>query len=355
MIQRCRFPSRLVPVLGLFVLSSARFVPAQVPLNLPQPSPAALVNQEVGSTEIEIRYHRPAVNGRKIWGGLVPYDQVWRAGANENTTIRFSSPVSVEGKSLAAGTYGLHMIPAEKEWTIAFSNVNTAWGSFTYDPKEDALRVTVSPRNADFEERLSYRFDDPTDKSVTVSLHWEKLAVPFKVEVDTAAVTLESIRSQMRGLPRFSWQGWNQAANYCLQAGVDLDEGLQWADRSIRMNENFQNLRVKAGLAEKKGDAKSAEALRARAMTIATEGDLNTYGYQLMSQSKMDEAIAIFQRNTREHPRSWNVWDSLAEGYERQGNKKAAIENYTKALSMAPDDQKKRIQDTLARLKAERA
>ncbi len=302
-------------------------------------------------TEIEIVYHRPAVNGRKVWGGLVPYGEVWRAGANENTTVKFSTTVTVEGHKLAAGTYGLHMIPREKEWTIAFSNVSWAWGSFSYDPKEDALRVTVTPREAPFEERLSYRFDDPTETAVTASLHWEKVAVPFRIEADTPSAVVEDLRNQLRGLPRFSWQGWNQAAAYCAQHGVNLDEALKWSDQSIGLNENFQNLRVKAALLEKSGDAKAAEALRARSMKIATEVDLNAYGYQLLGQKKADDAIAIFQRNTREHPQSWNVWDSLAEGYATTGNKKAAIDNYSKALAMAPETQKKRIQDALAKLK----
>ena len=338
--------------LAVVIAGAAAAALAQAPLKLPQASPAAAVTQILGLTEIEIDYHRPAVTGRKVWGGLVPYDQVWRAGANENTTIRFSTPVSVDGKKLDAGTYGLHMIPSEKEWTVIFSNMNVAWGSFSYDPKEDAARVTVTPHASEFEERLSYRFDNPTETSVEASMHWEKVAVGFKIEADTPKIVVESLRAQLRGLPRFSWQGWSQAANYCAQHGVNLPEALTWADRSIGMNENFQNLRVKAAVLEKSGDAKGAESLRARAMKIATETDLNNYGYQLMSQQKMDEAIAIFQRNTRDHPQSWNVWDSLAEGYEKQGNKKAAIDSYTKALSMAPADQKKRIEETLSRLKA---
>lgn len=353
MMQRGLVRTLKYPLLSLaLIILAAESGSAQVPLKLPMASPAATVAQTVGMTDIEISYHRPAVNARKVWGGLVPYDEVWRAGANENTTVRFSSPVAVESRKLDAGTYGLHMIPGQKQWTIAFSRVASAWGSFSYDAKEDALRVTVTPREADFEERLSYRFDNPTDTSVVASLHWDKLAVPFKIEVDTPAVVVESLRSQLRGLPRFSWQGWNQAAAYCLQHGVNVEEALRWSDQSLGLNENFQNLRVKAGLLEKSGDAKSAEALRAKAMKIAAENDLNLYGYQLVQEKKLEDAIAIFQRNAHEHPQSWNVWDSLAEGYATMGNKKAAIDNYSKALAMAPEAQKKRIQDIITRLKA---
>jgi DUF2911 family protein/tetratricopeptide repeat protein len=346
--------SRRYPIffLAAAVAGASAATLAQAPLTLPQASPAATVTQTIGVTDIDITYHRPAVAGRKVWGGLVPYGDVWRAGANENTTIRFSSPVTIGGKALPAGTYGLHMIPGEKEWTVIFSNMSVAWGSFSYDAKEDAARVTAVPRAADFEERLSYRFENPTDSSVEVSMHWEKLAVPFRLEVDTPTVVVESLRAQLRGLSRFSWQGWNQAAGYCADHGINLDEALRWSDQSIRLGENFQNLRVKALLLEKKGDPKAAEALRAQAFKVASERDLNNYGYQLLSQRKYEEAISVFQRNTREHPQSWNVWDSLAEGYQNAGDKKSAIDSYAKALKMAPEDQKERLEKTISRLKA---
>ncbi|HEY6052102.1 MAG TPA: DUF2911 domain-containing protein, partial [Thermoanaerobaculia bacterium] len=300
-----------------------------------------------------IDYHRPAVNKRKVWGELVPWKEAWRAGANENTTITFSSAAQVEGKPLAAGTYGIHMFPAEGDWEVAFSNQHQAWGSFSYDAKEDAARVTVHPRLAPFEERLSYRFDDPTDNDVTAVLHWEKLEVPIKIGVDTKAVMLASLRDQLRGLPRFSWQGWNSAAAYALRSDLgNWDEAIGWSDQSIGLNENFTNLRVKAGLLEKKGDTKAATALRDRSMKIATEAEMNLYGYQLMGQKKYDEAIAVFKGNTAKYPQSWNAYDSLAEGYATKGDKKLAIDFYSKALSMAPETQKKRINDAIAKLKA---
>lgn len=341
-----------VPALAIMLLWSAAAI-AQPALTLPQASPEASVSQKVGLTEIEIRYHRPAVNKRTVWGDLVPYDEVWRAGANENTTISFSSPVTVNGKPLAAGTYGLHMIPTKGDWTIAFSNMNVAWGSFSYDEKEDALRVTAKPQAAGFEERLSYRFDDPTDKSVTVAMRWEKLEVPFTVEVDTPSVVIASLRNELRGLPRFGWQGWNGAAAYAMRNKVNLDEALTWVDRSISMQENFTNLRTKAGILEAKGDPKAAAELRDKAMKIATEVEINAYGYQLLGAGKTDEAIEIFRKNVKDHPQSWNTYDSLGEAYDRKGDKKLAAENYRKAQSMTKDpDQKKRIAGILAKMGA---
>jgi Protein of unknown function (DUF2911) len=336
------------------LLVSAGAAVAQLPpLDLPDASPAASVSQQVGLTDITIRYHRPAVNKRKIWGELVPYNQVWRAGANLNTTIEFSSPVTVGGKNLPAGTYGLHMLPTEKDWSVMLSSTATAWGSFSYDEKEDIVRFTVTPRPAEFEERLEYRFENPTENSVTVVMQWEKLEVSFPISVDSNAVVMASLKAQLRGLPRFGWQAWNQAAQWALQHDVDLDQAMKWADQSITTQTTFANLRTKAAILEKKGDVKAAEELRARAMKIATETDINNYGYQLLGQKKTDEAIAVFRKNIKDHPDSWNTYDSLAEALAAKGDKKAAIENYSKALAMTTDPaQKKRITEILTRLKA---
>jgi tetratricopeptide (TPR) repeat protein len=340
-------------VFGALVLAAGPALSQVAPLTLPDASPAASVGQTVGLTTITISYHRPAVNKRKIWGELVPYNEVWRAGANMNTTIAFSSPVTVAGKALSAGTYGLHMIPTEKDWTVIFSAVSTNWGSFSYDAKEDVLRLAATPRPADFEERLEYRFENLKDDAVTAVMHWEKLEVPFSIEVDTKSVVFASLQSELRGLPQFFWQGWNQAAQWCLRNDYALDKAPAWADRSIGIQANFQNLRTKAALLEKKGDAKGAEELRARSMKLATEVDINLYGYQLLQQDKTDEAIAIFRKNVKDHPDSWNTYDSLGEALAKKGDKKGAIQNYSKALGMVTDPaNQKRITDILAKLKA---
>lgn len=342
-----------VPGFAAFVLAAGTALGQAPPLTMPDASPAASVSQTVGLTNVTISYHRPAVNKRKIWGELVPYNDVWRAGANMNTTIAFSSPVTVGGKTLPAGTYGLHMIPTEKDWTVIFSANYGNWGSFSYDEKQDVLRFTATPKPADFEERLEYRFENLTDNSVGVLLHWEKLEIPFTIEVDTKAVTFESLKKELYGLAQFFWQPWNNAAQWCLRNDYQLEQGLAWADKSIGLQPTFQNLRTKAAYLEKKGDTKTAEELRARAMKLATEVDVNNVGYQLLGQGKTDEAIAMFRKNVKDHPDSWNVYDSLAEGLAKKGDKKGAIENYTKALSMAPDEaNKKRITGLLKGLQA---
>jgi Protein of unknown function (DUF2911)/Tetratricopeptide repeat len=338
----------------LILVAAAATAHAQPALKLPEQSSGATVTQTVGLTDITVSYHRPAVGGRPIWGALVPYNEPWRAGANENTTVTFSSDVKVGGKPLKAGTYGLHMIPTAKDWTIAFSNMSVAWGSFTYDAKEDALRVTVTPRtNAASEERLLYRFDDPTDTKVTLVMSWEKLSVPITIEVDTPKVVMASIRGQLRGLPGFSWQGYNQAAAFWLRSGGSLDEALKMVDRSIQMQPTYQNQMTRAAILEKQGNAKGAAEQRTKAQALATEVDLNQTGYRLINDKKLDEAIKVFQTVTEKYPDSWNAHDSLGEALAMKGDKQGAIAAYTKALSLVKDPtQKKRIEATLARLKA---
>ena len=338
---------------ALTPIAPARALLAQAPpLMLPKQSPRASVSQTVGLTTIGLTYDRPAVNGRQVWGALVPVDSVWRAGANENTVLEFSSPVRIGGQTVGAGRYGLHMIPTRGDWTIILSRQANAWGSFSYDPKEDALRVTATPAPGEMHERLTYTFDDPTDSAVVLTLRWEKLAVPFTIGVDTRTVVTDSLHEQLRGLGRFFWQPWSQAAAWCAANGVNLEEATAWADRSIAMNENFTNLRVKAALLGQRGDEAGAEAAAQRSLAIATEAEVNTYGYLLMGQGKVDSALVIFRKNTKDHPRSWNTYDSLAEAYAKKGEKKRAIENYSKALAMTQDSaQKQRIQGTLAELR----
>jgi tetratricopeptide (TPR) repeat protein len=336
-----------VPVILLFVPPAA----AQQQIKLPDPSPAASVTQAIGLAEFTVAFHRPAVNGREVWGKLVPYGEVWRAGANENTTLTATTPFTFGGKAVPAGTYGVHVLPTADEWTFILSSQAKAWGSYSYDAKEDVARASVKPAAAGITERLAWSFDDPTNDGARLTLRWEKLAASVPIGIDAKAVTLASIREQLRGLPRFGWQGWNGAAAWCLRNKTNLDEGMTWSDRSISMQPTFANLRTKAGLLELKGDKEGAAAARARAESLATEADVNNQGYALLAEGKTDEAIAVFRKNAAAHPGSWNAWDSLAEGLEKKGDKAGALENYRKALGMAPEDQKKRLTDTIARLK----
>lgn len=326
---------------------------AQLPLfDTPRVSPAASVTQRVGITDITITYHRPGVKNRDIWGALVPYDVVWRAGANENTTITFSDPVLIGEEQLAAGTYGLHVLPTEGEWTFILSYQASAWGSFTYDESEDAVRVKATPIEIPHEEYLTFTFDNPTRNEVEVTLSWEMLEASFTIWVDTDEIVVQGLRDGLRGLPGFSWRGWQQAAAWCLQNDTNLDEAMEWIDRSLGMDRNFANLRVKSGLLARQGNEQEAEEMLAAAIDFATESELNVYGYQLVGQGEIDKAIAVFEKNVEDHPDSWNAYDSLAEAYMNKGDVAKAIEYYEKALSMVEDEQQRgRIRAQLSQLK----
>ncbi len=341
-----RFFSILLFVLFLVNISSAQ------QLTLPEASQEASITQTVGLTDISISYHRPGVKDRKVWGELVPYDVVWRAGANENTTISFSDEVMIGGKVLPAGTYGLHMIPAQNEWTVILSKNNWSWGSFFYDGNEDALRVKVNPVSAEHQEWLNYSFENPSANSVEVIMHWEKLKVPFKVEVDKNVVA-EHFKKELDNIDGFFWQPWNQAATYAFQNNLNVDEALTWADHSINMNRNFLNLWTKANLLEKKGNTAEAEKLRGDAWAVSTEADINTLGYQYLGSNQVDKAIETFKKNVEDYPESWNAYDSLAEGYMIKGEKKLAKEYYQKAYDMVKDEtNKNRITNILKGLAA---
>ena len=334
----------------LFILATLGF--AQQNITLPDVSQHATVTQEIGLMEIKIDYHRPGVKGRQIWGALVPYNQVWRAGANQNTTISFSNDVIIDGRNVPAGIYGLHMIPTETEWTIILSKDYRAWGSFSYNEENDLMRFKVTPQSSDFQEWLMYSFDVVTPNSATVSLRWDKLKIPFEIRIDLNKQIIDDIKIQLTGLPKFFWQGWNQAANYCYVNHYDLEQGLKWADQSIRINKNLTNTYTKALLLADLGKEQESAELKNEAFTSASEAEINNLGYQLLTGGKIDPAIEVFKKNTELFPDSWNVWDSLAEAYANKGDKQLAIQNYKKALGMAPENQQDRIKGALTQLSA---
>src|SRR3984885_5173417 len=292
------FPMHKLPFLLLFpcALLVATLCSAQsTQLDLPRPSQRAQITQRIGITDITITYHRPLVNGRKIWGGLVPYGQVWRAGANENTIITFPDPVMIEGKPLDAGMYGLHMIPNQDEWTIIFSKMSTAWGSFSYKQDEDALRVTVKPQTAEFHDALTYDFDDLKPDSTVVTLRWEKVAVPFKVGVNLNDTVEASIHRQLRGLNQYYWESWDDVANYYLASKTNLDEALKDEDKSIQTEERFDNLHAKSQILEAMGRKDDAAAVLNKALEKASAQQLYFYGRQLQGQKKQEEAFALYR------------------------------------------------------------
>ena len=336
---------------GLVVGMAAQIGSAQSALvTIPRQSQHAVLAQRIGVTDVTINYHRPLTNGRKIWGELVPYGQVWRAGANENTTITFSDPVTVEGKPLDKGTYGLHMIPGEGEWTLIFSKMADAWGSFTYDEKEDALRVTVKPQASDPHDALTYDFDDLKEDSAVATLRWEKMAVPFKIEVNVKDVVAASLHKQLRGLAQYSWDGWDDGATYLLTSKTHLDDALEYENRSIQVEERFENWMNKSRILDAMGKTDDAAAAKKLAMEKASPFQLHVYARQLQGEKKQDEAFAIFEANFKNHPDQWYVHSGMARVLTARKDYPGALSEMKKAHELAPSPYRTGLEGLIARL-----
>jgi tetratricopeptide (TPR) repeat protein len=332
-----------LPVFGLCLLAAAisRSSPAQsLMLDLPSPSQRAEVSQRIGITDITISYHRPLVKDRKIWDVLVPYGKVWRAGANENTTITFSDPVTIEGKPLDKGTYGLHMIPNADEWTIIFSKNSTSWGSFTYDPAEDALRVTVKSKPADMHNALTFDFAQLQPDSALIELEWEKVAVPFKVSVDVHDLVVASLKKQLRNQSQYTWMSWNDAASYLLTDKIALDVALTYADKSIENEDRFENELTKSRVLVALNRNEEAAPAQKKALAFATPLQVHYFARQLFSEKHTAEAFAIFQENANKHPDQWFVHTGMARMYSAQGKFDDAAKEMKLAMTAAPADQK---------------
>jgi tetratricopeptide (TPR) repeat protein len=321
-------------------------------LDLPRDSQHAKIIQRVGITDITINYHRPLVKGRKVWGGLVPYGQVWRAGANENTTIEFTDPVIVEGKPLARGIYGLHMLPTENEWTIIFSKASTAWGSFTYNQSEDALRINVKPAAAEMKEALAYEADDVTPTSAVIALRWEKLAVPFKVQVSTNEIVAQNLHAQLRGLSQYTWDGWDDAATYLLTNKYNLEEALKYEDRSIGVEERYDNLMNKSRILDALNKKDDATAARSKALGMASVVQLHSYGRQLQQEGKQEQAFEVFRTNIKKNPSHWTAHNEAARIACAKGDFDGAVKEMKLASATAPDQIKSALDGFTKRLEA---
>jgi len=354
-------------VTALFVVACAGYVQAQT---LAQPpsgnNQKAKVIQNIGPVEISIAYSSPRVHSPQgvdrtdhIWGELVHYGFIdqgfgvkaapWRAGANENTVIKFSNDVKIGGKDLKAGTYGLFLAVAKNgAWTWIFSNNSTSWGSFFYDQKEDALRVEATPTDAPFTEYLTYGFDDRLANSAVAYLQWEKKRISFKIEVaDVNNLYVSMMRNQLRSTTGFDYRNFANAANFCAQNKINLEEALAWADQSINPimggREEFTTLQSKSNVLLAMGKNAEADAAMQKAITLpdATVQVIHQYARGLLNAGQKEKAMEVFQYNAKKNPNDKftpNV--GLARGYTAMGDKKNAIKYWEEAIKNIPDAQK---------------
>ncbi|HKR65253.1 MAG TPA: DUF2911 domain-containing protein [Thermoanaerobaculia bacterium] len=333
----------------------------------------ATVTQHIGVVAVTIDYHSPDVhapNGEdrrgKIWGKLVPYGLnplgygtctqcPWRAGANQNTTFAVTHDVKINGQPLPAGKYGLSMIVEPNEWTLIFSKNAAQWGSFFYDPKDDALRVKVKPGPSEYHEWLTYEFTDRQPDHATVAMKWEDVQVPWTISVDDiTALHLASVRNQLHNDEGFSWTNWLAAAQYAI-AVKHPAEALEFADAAAHFSfvgqENFQTLTTLALAQEMNGKLAEANASREKALAspAATALELHGYGRQLLAQGKKDEALKVFELNAKRHPNEWPVNFGLARGYSAVGRFKDALKYAKLAVTQAPDEGNRRAMEDAAK------
>jgi hypothetical protein len=357
------------------LLLAAVLLFAQAPYNAAMPNgytKKATVSEQVGLTQVSITYHRPAVNGRegKIWGGVVHKGFVnqgfgkgtpapWRAGANENTIIEFDNDVKLEGQPLAKGRYGLFVAYDSLESIVILSKRSDAWGSFFYDEKEDALRVKVKPVALEKTvENLKYEFSNATPNSAVIALSWEKLSIPFKVEVDYLKQQFEAFVAESQNPQGFTSQGLNIAANWALQNNYGLEKALEWATIATGPNfpgdpTSFSALITKAGLLDKLGKADEAAAVIKTALPFGNVGQLQQFGRQLLTTKKPKAALEVFQFNYNKNPDQFITLTGMARGLSGNGEYAKALEFANKALPLAPNDANKQaIQSMIEKLKA---
>lgn len=225
----------------------------------------------IGITEVSVTYGRPSVRGREVFGELVPFDRVWRTGADEATVIQFTDPVTVGGAEIAPGAYALFTIPGAEEWTVILNDEPNQWGAYNYESERDVHRFTVTPETAPFRERMTFTFDEVTANEATLALRWDELRVPIPLTVDTEALVVAQAEEQIASSS--SWQEPLQFAAYALQNDVLLEEALQWAQESTERQENFNNLYVKARAYAALGQYTEAVGTGEEALTAAEEAE----------------------------------------------------------------------------------
>ncbi len=358
-------------ILCLLVVAYTASSVAQIPLTV-TPSGGnkkATVGERIGLTDVTINYDRPGVKGRegKIWGQLIHagfIDQQfgsskaapWRAGANENTTFKFSTDVKIEGQSLPAGKYGFFIAYSPIECTLIFSNNSTSWGSYYYNEREDALRVKVKPQALEKSvEWLKYEFLNETENSAVVALQWEKLSIPFKIEVDYQKEQLESFRRELRTENGFIWQSWDQAAQWCVQHNTNLEEALLWTDSATNGGfggaNSFQAWSTKAQVLQKLGKGAEAAAVMQKALPFGSMNDVHQYARQLLGLKFNKTAFDVFKANFEKYPNEFTTLMGMMRGNSAIGDYKNALKYANLALPLAPTQQKAGIQSMIDKLK----
>lgn len=335
-------------------------------LALPTASPEVSEEQSLGITKIALHYHSPMARGRKVWedGRTIPQKGepiAWRAGANMNTTISFSTDVYIEGEALAAGTYGLHIIPDGHQHRVLFAHANQLWGSYYLDVEKDiSLEVSVQDTTCAYSEKLDYEFDHINDSTLVLGLEWADRRIPIEIKVDLVKTVMTSLRSELRGEDTYRWEAWNDAAQFCYDHQQHLEEGLSWVDHSINggyggygANPNLYNYSTKLYILGALNRGKDQKALLKEALKLS--GDRNaklTFASALLRNGLYAEASQYLDAAQKELSDDWVVKLDRGVAYYHTGNSKKALKLMKELEKEAPDFFQNRLKQVIAEMEA---
>ena len=335
-------------------------------LTIPKVSPEIVETQMLGITKITIDYSSPAVRERDVWNNVVPYDGqpiAWRAGANMNTRIKFSTDVTINGEKIPAGSYGLHMIPRKDAgWSLLLAKNDEQWGSYYLDVEKDVFKsIEINPEECPFRENLAFEFLGRTDSTLVVALEWEKKRIPFTVGVDLNKTVIESFRSQLLGINTYRWEAWNDAARWCLQRKTNLEEALSWAERSINggyngfaANKNLSNLTTKIQLQQALGQNEEARKTKEEAVSIPVQDpmEVNNFARFLINEGDYDLSRKTFARGCEFFDNPWFLQLGVAVSDYFLDKKQEAVKTMKEVLKRSPDNFKGRIEEMMKEMEA---
>jgi hypothetical protein len=330
-------------------------------LSIPQTSPKIQESQMLGVTKITINYSSPALRDRDVWNnsGIIPQQGnpiPWRAGANMATTIEFSTDVKVEGQSLKAGKYGFHIIPKDDIYELLFAHNYDQWGSYYLDVEEDiSLRVNVLPESCSKSEQLDYEFLNRTENTLVIGLEWGEKRIPFNVEVDLNETVIDSFRKELRGINTYHWQSWNDAALWCLEHNTNLEEALQWVDRSINggyggfaANKNLINTSIKIKLLKKLNRLEDMNEVISDAKDIhATPYEANDFIKFLLENGFYEDALDYCNQFFKNNTKVWFLELNRGISHYFMGNNKMALKDVRNSLKTAPVQFQSRLEEIL--------
>lgn len=330
-------------------------------LKIPQPSPKVTETQRLGVTDITIEYSSPATRGRDVWNTVINSygdpNLAWRAGANMNTRITFSTDVSINGEPIQAGSYGFHIDADGDNHTLMFAHHDNQWGSYYLDRDNHVTRsITAKAVSCPASEQLDYEFINRTDSTVVVALEWGEKRIPFTVEVDLNKTVIESFQYELLGINTYRWEAWNDAARWCLNRNTHLEQALEWVDRSINggyngfaANKNITNMTTKAQILSALGKKSDLEGTIEEMVSMEMNaGQTNGFTIFLLRLGKPKPALEVLNPAVKKYPEAWFLKLNLALSHYFLDNKKAALKQLNATLGDTPENFQPRMKEIIA-------